>query len=332
MLLRIFKGTGPGVILLIVITLLLLWAGAILHPQSPPTFNYEEDPMPLYGLLKLAIGHSSLLGVLFSFALVVLLALLLVHLNTVIFFINERTFLPALFFILFSAFIPQNQLLNPVLPAAVFLMLALNRIMDGYRKPGVAYNFFDAALLISTGSLFYANLIWFGVLVLIGIAILRTGSLIEIFISVLGLLTPYIITFGFYYVTGNDLQELITLTEKNLFSFSADYEFSRLSVVTLISAGIEVIISAIYLFLVISNKKIKSRKTFSILFWTFLLSVVLYLAVPSVSMEIFWVVTIPSSYFLAHYFVFAKGKLFPEVLFSLLILLVLIIQVWYLYT
>jgi len=330
MLLRIFKGTGPGVIFLIVISLMLLWGGAILHPQSPPGFNYEELPMPLYGLLKMGIGGSSFLGVLFSFALVILLAFLLVHFNTVVFFINERTFLPALFFILFSGFIPQNQIMNPVLPAAVFLMLALNRIMDGYRKQDVAYNFFDAALLISTGSLFYANLIWFGILVLIGIALLRTGSLIEIFISVLGLLTPYLITFGFYYVSGYDLQELIMITEKNLFSFSADYEFSRLSVVTIISAGFLVIVSIVYLFSVINNKKIKSRKTFWILLWSFLISVVLYLAVPSVSMEMFWITAIPSSYFLAHYFVFVKGKLFPEVIFSLLILFVLIIQVWYL--
>lgn len=331
MLLRIFKGTGPGVIFLIIIALLALWAVAILHPQSPAGFSYEEYPMPLYGLLKMAIGESSLLGVLFSFALVGLMAFLLVHFNTVIFFINERTFLPALFFILFSGFIPQNQLLNPVLPASVFLMLALNRIMDGYRKPGVAYNFFDAALLISTGSLFYANLLWFGILVIIGIALLRTGSLIEIFISVLGLLTPYLITFGFYYVIGNDLRELLTLTEKNLFRYSADYEFSRLSVVTLISAGLLIVISVVYLFMHINNKKIKSRKTFWILLWTFLLSIVLYISVPSVSMEMFWMTAIPSSYFLAHYFVYAKGKLFPEVIFSVLIVMVLIIQVWYLY-
>ncbi len=330
MLLRIFKGTGPGVIFLIVIALLVLWAGAILDPQSPPGFNYEEFPMPLYGLLQIALGENSLLGVLFSFVLVVLLTFLLVHFNTVVFFINERTFLPALFFVLFSGFIPQNQILNPVLPAAVFLMLALKRIMDGYRKPDIAYNFFDAALLISTGSLFYANLIWFGVLVLIGIAILRTGSLVEIFISLLGLVTPYIITFGLYYVVGNDLQELVTTTERNLFSFSAEYEFSRLSVVTIILAGFLVTVSVTYLFMVINNKKIKSRKTFWILLWSFLISVLLYLVVPSVSMEMFWITAIPSSYFLAHYFVFIKGKLFPEVVFSLLILTVLVIQVWYL--
>ena len=96
-------------------------------------------------------------------------------------------------------------------------MLAIMRIMDGYRIQGIAYNFFDAGILISTGSLFYANLIWFGLLVIIGIALLRTGNIKEIAISVLGLVTPYILTFGIYYVLGKDLKNYLSLIEYNLF-------------------------------------------------------------------------------------------------------------------
>ena len=74
--------------------------------------------------------------------------------------------------------------------------------MEAYRIQGIAYNFFDAGILIGIGSLFYANLIWFGLLVIIGIALLRTGNIKEIAISFIGLLTPYIMTFGIYYVLG----------------------------------------------------------------------------------------------------------------------------------
>ena len=95
--------------------------------------------------------------------------------------------------------------MNPVIPASIFLMMAIMRIMDGYHKTGTAYNYFDAGLLISTGSLFYANLIWFGLLVIIGIALLRTGNLKEIVISIFGLLTPYLITFGLYYVASGKI-------------------------------------------------------------------------------------------------------------------------------
>jgi hypothetical protein len=326
MLLRIFKGTGPGVIFLIVLTLLGLWSGLFLNSQHPVANGSGVSPMPLYQLLQMGIGKSHFLGSLFSFGMVSVISLLIVYLNTSIFFINERTFLPALIFILLSGLIPENQQLNPVLPAAVFLMFALLRIMDGYRKPEVAYNFFDAALLISTGSLFYADLIWFGILVFIGIALLRTGSIIEILVSVIGLITPYLLTFGVYYIFGWDLKALISSINLNLFQRVGEFEFSRLALVAIIVIALITLISLFFLMSRMSMKKIKSRKTFSLLLWTFVISLVAYFVLRSVSIELFWIIAIPVSYFLAHYFIFIKRKILPEIMFGILFLMVVAIQ------
>jgi len=93
-------------------------------------------------------------------------------------------------------------------------MLAQIRIMEAYRKQGIAFNFFDAGVLISTGSLFYANLIWFGIIVLVGIAILRTGNIKEIAISFVGLITPYVTVIGLYYVLGNDIGVFLPISER----------------------------------------------------------------------------------------------------------------------
>jgi len=59
--------------------------------------------------------------------------------------------------------------------------------MDGYAQTGTAYNYFDAGILSVPEVCFMRNLIWFGLLVIIGIALLRTGNAKEIVISVLGL-------------------------------------------------------------------------------------------------------------------------------------------------
>jgi hypothetical protein len=330
MLLRIFKGTGPGVIFLIIITLIAVWISAILNQRLHPRFIYETDPMPLYGLLKFLINNSHNLGVILSFLMVSLMAFLMVNFNTTVFFINERTFLPALIYILFGGFFPDHQLMNPVLPASIFLMLAIIRIIDGYHKSGTAYNYFDAGILISTGSLFYANLIWFGLLVIIGIALLRTGNLKEIVISIFGLLTPYFITFGLYYVIGKDLGALIKLLGDNLFATSTYYPFPRLTIAALIFSGALILGSLMQLIKHMNTKKIKSRKTFSLMIWTFIISIVVYFALHSASVEIVWLASIPASYFLTHYFVFAKKKLVPEILFSLFFVFVLLIQLWHL--
>jgi hypothetical protein len=330
MLLRTFKGTGPGIIFLIGLSLILLWVSALMNQRLHPRFIYETDPMPLYALLKAALNNSHNLGVILSFLLVALMAFLMVSFNTTVFFIHERTFLPAFFYVLLGGFFPDQQLLNPVLPASVFLLLALMRIMEAYHVTGTAYNYFDAGMLISIGSLFYANLIWFGLLVIIGIALLRPGRILEIFISILGLATPYLLTFGIYYVAGKNLFGLLKVITGNLFIKAPYYPFQRITIAALVFTVALIAISMVQLMKQINTKKIKSRKTFSLLIWTLIISVVVYFALPSVSTEIIWITSIPVSYLLTHYFVFVRKKLVPEILFSLFLLFIILIQVWHL--
>lgn len=329
MVLRVFRGTGPGVIFIIIITLVALWLSAFINPQMPGMAIYETRPMILYGILKFLIGNNALAGVLFSFLVFSSLLFLMVFFNTSVFFISERTFFPALIYVLFGAMFPQNQVLNPVLPAALFLLLALIRIMEAYRKPGIAYNFFDAGILVSIGSLFYADIIWFGLIAIIGIALLRTGNVKEIAISLFGLATPYILAIGLYYVLGKDLMILFSDIRENLFGTRDVFIFSRLTVIALIFSGIFVLISIVFLLTQMNSKKIKSRKTFYLLIWIFLISLVIYFSLPSVSVEIIWITGIPASYFLVHYFVFARKKVLPGILFAVFFLLIMLIQVFY---
>jgi hypothetical protein len=330
MFLRFFKGTGPGVLFVIIFSLLAVWFNAFLNPLMDSVSRYETDPMPLYGLLKMAVGPNPFTGVVVSFLLVSAMTFLLVNFNTNVFFINERTFLPAMIYILCSGFFPQYQLLNPVLPASLFLLLAIIRIMESYHKPGIAYNFFDAGILISTGSLFYADLIWFAVLVIIGIILIRTGNLTEIVTSILGLMTPWFLTFGVYYVIGKDLTSLLLLVKDNLFEGSEGYVLPGFTFAALICTCIILLVSIAYLVRQMNTKKIKSRKTFSLLIFVFSISLIIFFVLPSVSFEIIWLISIPGCYFMAHYFTLSKKRLISEIFFSLFFVFVLLIQILYL--
>jgi hypothetical protein len=329
MLLRVFRGTGPGVILLILLTAIGVWTSAFINHHHPISFHYDLYPMPLYALLKGIIGESSTTGVLFSFILMVVISFLLVNFNTADFFINERTFLPAVIYILLSGLFPCYQVLNPVLPASLFLILAIRRIMEAYGKNMTAYDFYDASVFIGAGSLFYANLIWFALLALIGIAILRTGNIKELILSVLGLCTPVFLIVGIYYVIGKDLNQLVLTTRFNLFDKSADYNFSRITITGLVIIGAGILISIFHLFSVINIKKIKSRKTFAELTWTFFLTVVVFFALPSASVELIYIAALPLSYFLTHYLIFSKKKLIPEIFFTALFLIIIVFQILY---
>ena len=330
MLLRLFKGVGPGTIFLVIVTLLLVWASAFINLQGRFSLYFDLDPMPLYGALSQLIGTRPLPGVIFTLFLVSLMAFLMVNLNTYLFFINERTFLPAVIFILLSGLFPQYQVLNPAIFGAMFLMLAIRRIMESHRVSGIAYEYFDAGIFIGTGSLFYANLIWFGLLLIVGIALLRTINMREILISFIGLLTPFFLTAGIYYLLERDLHELWSGFVYNIFGITGNFEFSRLTIVTLLVIGFITLRSMGFLFMVINSKKIQSRKTFYLLLWVLMIALAIYILLPPVSVEIIWIVGIPVSYLLAHYFVFVRKKFIPELFFSALFLLIALIQIWYL--
>jgi hypothetical protein len=314
-------------VFIILIVFSAVWTSAFLNPHSQATFAYETDPMPFYSLLKLVLGSNNLFGLIFTVSQVAVVAFLLVIINTSGGLNDEKSLLPALIYILFSGFFPQNQILNPVLTASAFLLVAVGRIMAGYNKPGIIYNFFDAAFLISAGSLFYANLIWFGLLVFIGIAILRTGNITELAIAVAGLITPYFLTFGILYVAGSDPIELWQLFVVNLFGKTQFYHFTLLSLipVTIVSAG--VLASMGQLFRIMSTKKIKSRKIFSLQVSTFLIAVAVFFIIPSASTEMIWLIIIPASYFLSHYFIYTRKRLIPEIYFLVILLIVFLIQI-----
>lgn len=282
--------------------------------------------MPLFNIVKSVIGDNPRAGVIFSFLVLTIQLFLIVNFNTSVFFIGERTYLPAIIFVLFSALLHSLQVFNPVLPAILFLMLALKRIMESYRKPGSAFNFFDAAILISIGSLFYANLIWFGLLVFIGIALLRNGNIIEILTSVLGLTVPYILIFGIYYVIGKDPILLMADINENLFHVCPDISLSRMEIVVLVFSCLMILVSLIFLLQRIHSMKIKSRKTFYLLLWEFIISLVLYFVLPSASVELLWIISIPVSYLLTYYFIYNKEKIIPEIFFTGLFLMIIVLQ------
>jgi hypothetical protein len=320
-MLRLFKGTGPGVIILIILTLALLWVNSFIRQPVNLQSFYEEAPMPLYSILKLFFGVHYRAALIFMILLTGGMALLLVSFNTSVFFINERTFLPALFYILFSSLFPSSQVLNPVLPASLFLMLALIRIMDSYRKQGLVYNFFDAGILIGTGALFYAGMIWFAVLIIAGMVLLRPGSLTEIIAALAGLLAPFLVLAGVWYLADRQLSDLFILFKENLFGEAVQLSFDRITVVICIVFAALTLLSTVFLLSAINSKKIRTRKTFYLLFWMLFISISVYFLLEAVSVELMWIVAIPVSYLLSNYFVFAKNKYIPELLFSLVFMM-----------
>ena len=314
MLLRLFKSIQPSIIFLIVLMTVGIWLNTFLNPGNS-NFYFNEHPMPLYGVLTNLVSPVSILGTLITMIIWVIHGLLLVRLNTKFFFINERTYLPAAIFILFGCFIADLQSLTPVIISSIFLLLAIERLLNSYRNTNISFSSFDAGLLIGTGTLFYLNLGFFLLLVWIGLLILRPVNWREWVVPILGFCTPVFLTAAIYYLLNGDLFLFIGIIQDNLIPFK--YDITQFHYYFLGYLALLVAFASFQIIRDIITKKVRSRKIFLIFWWVFSISAIVFFFVPWASFEMIVFGFAPLSFLLTNYFLNIRVKWFGELSFFL---------------
>ena len=326
-MIRFFRGSGIGPMLLLILSALALW---IQYFISPPRLMEVagSDPMPLWGLVANALEGSPLLAVILSFALMLIVAIVMVRFNTSIFFIPRRTYLPALIYILLYSLLPGEMVLNPALPAALLILAGMWRMVSSYRVNGMTFNFFDAALLISSAGMFYAGAVWFIILVLIGALIFRSPDSRELTVTIAGALLPWIVLYAVWYVTGGDVAELTEIIRHNLFDQMPPVYWGRTLVILLAVAGLNFIPSLVALASEMPTYKIRSRKTFELFSWMIVLSAAIYIFIPAVSAELNAITALPVAFIMANYYAFTRRLTIAEIFFWLMVIMLIISRLW----
>lgn len=326
-MIKFFRGSGFGPVLLLTLSALALWVQFIISPP-PLTDVSGSNPMPLWGLITGALSGVPLLAVILSLALMLIVAIVMVRFNTTIFFIPRRTYLPALIYILLYALFPAEMILNPALPAALLILAGLWRMVSAYRVNGMTFNFFDAALLISSAGMFYAGAVWFVIIVFIGALILRSPDARELTAAIIGALLPWIVLYAVWYVTGGNISGLTEIIRHNLFDQSPAVEWSRTLIILLAVTGLNLIPSFVILARDMPTYKIRSRKTFELFVWMIVLGIAAYLLVPGVSAEMSAITAIPLAFIMANYYAFTRRLVMAEIFFWLMVVMLIISRLW----
>jgi hypothetical protein len=326
-MIRFFRGSGIAPMTLLMLVSLALW---IEHFISLPLLADITGgaPMPLWGVTAGAFSAMPLLAVVLSYALMLVVALVMVRFNIAIFFIPRRTYLPALLYVILYSLFPGEMVLNPALPAALLVMIGLWRMISAYRANGLASNFFDAALLISAGSMFYAGAVWFILLVFIGALILRSPDLREITFALAGALLPWLLLYAVWYVTGGSVADLTETVRHNLFDERLSVYISRTMVILLAATGLNFLPAIVSLAGEMPTQKIRSRKTFEMLLWMTFICLAAYIFVPSVSVEMNAMTAIPVAFIIARYLTFTRNIVSAEILFWLMAIMIVVSRVW----
>ena len=213
-MLRIFKLNDLSSAIAMVFLTFVLKARYIWHPPALSEMdNFHRGLLFSFsGLARFYEKHPSI----YVFFSVMILFGFSIYFNYVVNrerFLQKKSYLPAMSFLLFSSFAPILNVFSTAFIANIFLFMAFSKTMQLYQiaKPRKAC--FDIGLLVSLASLFYFPSILFFFLFLALLLLLRPFVLEENMAYIIGILTPIYLAFALVYLTGhwNDIGKLVFL-------------------------------------------------------------------------------------------------------------------------
>ncbi len=321
MFLKLFKSNRLIAVFVLLIITLAAWLPGFSN-SSIYTFSFDHFPGPLYKPIRIFATSNLLFSRIIAFSLYLILGFLLVRLNAKYFFIQVRTQLPAVIYLLIISGFVILQRFNPVIISSLLLIYVFNRLFETFKLEGLAYQYFDISFLISLSSLLYLNSILFMVFIWLGLILFRQFNWREWSFTLIGLLLPYLFIYVYYFVFNIDFGSFVAVLKNSLMTpYSIAEKINEIKIFMIV-LGIIFVISSLFMIQTFDTKKTHARKFFLYFFWVFILTGLLFIFVPSFCMEALLIVAIPIAFLISHFFAFVKVNFITRLLFTLLILAV----------
>jgi hypothetical protein len=290
-----------------------------LNPVVPLT----EHAAPLYKLLISWISPYPFLITLISFILILCEALLINYIVEKNEIINTTTYLPALVYIILMSLQPEMFSLHPIIIANLFILLALHKLMQTYRRETAYSEAFDTGFYISLACLFYIPTVVFIFLLWIGLIVIRPFIWREWVISLLGLALPWTyLIFAYFWDEKLDMLQYDALYYTLIApgkSFST-IKFSISNYMQLAVLVVSAFFTAGRFMRDFSKSTVRSRSNLLLILYFFIFSIISIILAPKYSIAYLSFLSIPFSILFSSYLLFAKKEWIAEILFLLLII------------
>lgn len=239
---------------------------------------------------------------------------------------NEVNLFPGLFYVWVCCAVPDFLYLSPVLIGNTFFLIALYEIFDTYKNPACANKIFNAGLWLGVASLFYYPFVFFLIVLLAALSILRAFNLQELLMIMVGMFLPYFFT-GLYYFWFDSFDYFWENQIGRNFGF---FEFSLIPFTwdTWVKIALFVVVIGYVLAnsnLYLAKKNIQVQKKINILYWVLIAAV---LSVPfqvNITFEHLMMLAPALGVFLGMSFTSFKPQ-WAEALHFLMVVLVLALQ------
>jgi hypothetical protein len=324
MLISSFKSYTSVAIFKIPALALLLWAFAPIY--SHVLIPGDAEGMPLYTSIARALNAYYYLSCFAALTLCVVSAFLLNYIVNQHSVLPKKTYLPALFYLIYSSFCGELLHIHPMSFVNLLLISACHELFDTYRKDSALPEYFNAGLLIGLASLLYFPSCLLFLFICVSMILFRPFIWQEYFVSALGLLLPWAYTVVYFLWNdrlGNFWHGHIhSILSPKQFYFPGGPAAAWLYTVL----GIMLLLSLIRLVNGHVIPPLKSKKTLSLLFWCFLLSISTLALSNLISFSALEIAAVPLAVFSANLFIQIKKNWLAEALFGLVLIAIVILH------
>ena len=261
--------------------------------------------MPFYNLIFGAVHLSPILDRIIALVFIMLLGYMLIRLGAKFVLLPIRSFMPALFFILFSAALSEAQQVSPALVGSVFYLFCFAILFDVNDNPSKTFSVFSASVVLALGSMFYLKLIWFLPLIWISLLTLKSITWRELFYPVLAFLLLGLFLFTWYWGVLGQGSSFVELISNNLAFEKSEkplYNINHFSVV--IYYGfilLLVIVASIYMITRFQSRKTAVQNIYQVLFYMFIAGILFFTLIASKEAASLVYIAFPVSYLLSSF-------------------------------
>ena len=325
MIIRLFKSNHIVLSGFVFLVSLLLHIPVFIHSQE---YAHFHSSLILGNLFFELDGY----GFVFDLLALVLVALQAIYFNYLIErfgLMRKHTYLPALFFVIFSCVFPEFLGFFQGILANFLLLFSLNRLLSISSDNSAFSPVFDALLILSFASFFYFPVIIFSLVAFAALYIYRPFHWREWVIGLIGFALPYVFAWVYCYISdreyllANHIRHTLDLTSSwPQFQYLSNY-FLLIVLIVLFLLGIMSFIRSL------NQNKVRVRKGLQIFICLLIVSFISPIIFSSYGSSVLIFSVIPFSLYFSSYFLELKNQSVAEVLLIIFLSIIVINQLNY---
>ncbi len=323
-MISLFRRLSPVNILLLCIIAVILRAGILLNPPDKLDFKVFE----VYLSVLLNIQSNNLFSVeanlFFSILLTLLQALLFNRIVNEYNLLGKPSFLPALMYVTGASLLMHFLVLTPVLICNFLVIWMLSKFLSIHRKESALSTMFDLGMIIAVGTLIYLPFVVMMLILWISLIIFRAFNWREWIAGVLGLATVYFFVAVAYYWT-DSFEKLQSFQVPLAIEFKL-FPINYYEYLVLIPLLLILFLSIISLQQKLYRSNVHIRKSYLLLFFTFIFSILSFFITSKYQIYHFLLAVPAAAVFMAFYFSHAIKAWFYESLYLMLVGFILYFQ------